>query len=97
MLSFPQPARQQELHARITTQLRMRDSLKTEADAEVLRTMLPSHILHRIARGERDIADAHERVTVLFSDVVGFTEMCSRVPTAAVVHALNEARRMIDE
>lgn len=117
-----QPVTQQELVARVAAQIRMREALKMEADSAVLRTMLPPHILSRISRGERDIAEAHRNVTCLFSgaravrrpaclansrtlisselwrntpafscaDVVGFTELCSRVPTLKVVRALNE-------
>lgn len=62
-----QPARAKELVARVRMQIRMREAVRLEKDAEVLRTMLPKHVLNRIWKGEKNIGDAHDKVTVLFS------------------------------
>lgn len=66
-LASPQPVKTEELAARISTQLRMCEAQKLQSDAQVLRTMLPTQIVSRLGRGETDIADAHENVTILFS------------------------------
>ncbi len=52
--------------------------------------MLPQRIIDRLNAGETLIADRHDDVTVLFSDVVGFTEISSRLPTAELIVELNE-------
>ena len=35
--------------------------------------MIPEHIAERLKDGESVVAEAHECVTVLYSDIVGFT------------------------
>ncbi len=52
--------------------------------------MLPQRIIDRLNAGETLIADRHDDVTVLFSDVVGFTEISARLPTAELIVELNE-------
>ncbi|GFR48461.1 hypothetical protein Agub_g10364, partial [Astrephomene gubernaculifera] len=42
------------------------------------------------------VATAHESVTVLFSDIKGFTEMCKQVPPAAVMTFLNDLYTRFD-
>ena len=37
------------------------------------RQVFPEHIAERLKSGEAVVAEAHECVTVLFSDIVGFT------------------------
>ncbi len=44
--------------------------------------ILPGPIAHRLKSGETDIADSYAQATVLFADVVGFTNMAAcREPT----------------
>ena len=52
--------------------------------------MLPQRIIDRLTAGETQIADRHDDVTVLFSDVVGFTEISARLPTAELIDELND-------
>ncbi len=35
--------------------------------------MFPEHVTEQLKRGEAMVAEAHECVTVLFSDIVGYT------------------------
>lgn len=65
--SLRKPVKSEELAARVSTQLRLKDVWKLESDAHMLRTMLPEEIIHRLGQGETDIADAHNNITVLFS------------------------------
>ena len=70
------------------TQMRLRRVFKLSEEARLLHRVLPRGIIERIGRGEV-IADDHACVTVLFTDVVGFTEMSAATDTASVLTFLN--------
>jgi adenylate cyclase len=55
----------------------------------LLLNVLPQRIIDRLEAGEGLIADGHEDVTVLFSDVVGFTTIASGLTPVALVEELN--------
>ena len=59
--------------------------------------MLPESIIERLASGQNLIADHHENVTVLFSDIVGFTELSQNCSTAALMLMLNELFSAFDK
>ncbi len=71
-------------------------SLLTELEAErskserLLLNILPQRIIDRLAAGETMIADRHEAVSVLFGDVVGFTETSARLTPAQLIEEMNE-------
>ena len=44
-----------------------------------LRQVFPQHVARRLKNGEAVAAEAHENVTILFCDIVGFTGMSSSV------------------
>jgi adenylate cyclase len=56
----------------------------------LLLNVLPQRIVDRLEAGEALIADGHDDITVLFSDVVGFTAISSALEPATLVGALNE-------
>ncbi len=56
---------------------------------ELLLNVLPQRIIDRLNAGETLIADGHDDVTVLFSDIVGFTTISSVTPPSALVAELN--------
>lgn len=56
----------------------------------LLRNVLPQRIIDRLEAGESRIADRHDSVTVLFSDIVGFTTISSDLQPAALVEQLDE-------
>lgn len=56
---------------------------------ELLHSMLPAAIVERMQAGERIIADDHAEVSIVFADLVGFTELSRRMPAAGVVRVLN--------
>ncbi|WP_217357287.1 adenylate/guanylate cyclase domain-containing protein [Ruegeria atlantica] len=56
---------------------------------DLLHSILPQQIVTRLNGGETTIADRYNDVTVLFSDIVGFTEMSANLPPAHVVYYLN--------
>lgn len=55
----------------------------------LLFTILPRQVIGRLNQGEVMIADRFEGVSVLFADLVGFTEHSARTAPAAVVAYLN--------
>lgn len=55
----------------------------------LLLNILPSPIAERLKADERSIADGFAEVTVLFSDIVGFTELSQRMSPAELVQLLN--------
>jgi adenylate cyclase len=59
---------------------------KTEA---LLLNILPESIVRRIRQGEIEIADRFPEATILFSDLVGFTNLASRYSPGQIVDILN--------
>jgi class 3 adenylate cyclase len=70
------------------TNARTLDRVRSELDALLL-NVFPKPIIDRLNAGETLIADRHDDVTVLFSDLVGFTEISSWLPVAELVAGLN--------
>jgi adenylate cyclase len=55
----------------------------------LLLTILPSQVIGRLNQGEVMIADRFDSVSVLFADLVGFTEHSARTTPAVMVEYLN--------
>jgi ligand-binding sensor domain-containing protein/class 3 adenylate cyclase len=55
----------------------------------LLLNILPPKIAQRLKVGEKIIADKFESVTVMFADIVGFTNMSARVPPEHLVENLS--------
>ncbi len=70
-----------------------REKDKSEA---LLLNILPAQIVTRLNSGEELIADGFENVTVLFADLVGFTEVSSRITPARLVEDLNRLMSEFD-
>jgi adenylate cyclase len=98
---LPKPVNPVLLRARISACLekkRLRDreqalirELRTEKERSeaLLLNILPRPIVTRIHQGETFFADRYPEVTVLFCDLVGFTEMTARRPAGWLVELLN--------
>jgi class 3 adenylate cyclase len=63
----------------------------------LLGNVLPAPIAERLKHGERRIAQQHDEATVLFADLVGFTELAAKMPAAKLVETLDEIFRGFDE
>ena len=63
----------------------------------LLLNVLPPAISSRLKDGEETIADGFKEVSVLFADMVGFTELSARMPPADLVSVLNEVFSEFDE
>ena len=79
--------------------IRAEDNLAVEHDRSerLLLNILPASISTRLKGGQQSIADGFAEVTVLFADIVGFTELSQRMPPADLVRVLNEVFSRFDE
>jgi class 3 adenylate cyclase len=62
---------------------------KARSDA-LLRNVLPERIIERLNGGEVTISDRFDDVAIVFSDLVGFTEVSASLDPGVVVSTLNE-------
>lgn len=63
----------------------------------LLSNILPQSIIHRLKSGEFPIADHFEFATVLFADIVGFTQSAGRISPVELVTALNTIFSDLDQ
>ncbi|MGB5810649.1 MAG: adenylate/guanylate cyclase domain-containing protein [Polyangiales bacterium] len=63
---------------------------------ELLLNIIPAAIAGRIKSGETSIADEFPSVTVLFADLVGFTQLTDRLGPHEIVHVLGEIFGLFD-
>ncbi len=68
---------------------------RTRVD-ELLHSMLPREIVSRIQAGETAIADAHGEVSIVFADLVGFTQLSRKISPAHLVKVLNSLFSQFD-
>lgn len=64
---------------------------------KLLQNILPLSIIKKLRENPDTIAERFENCTVLFSDIVGFTEMSKKMPATAVVTLLNEIFSHFDD
>lgn len=70
------------------------EQLKTE---KLMLNILPRPIAERLKRGEKNISGAYPEVTILFSDLVGFTKMSSQTSATDLVKLLNDLFTRFDK
>lgn len=61
-----------------------------ELSERLLLNILPQPIAERLKRQESNIADGHADVTVMFADIVNFTQMSEELSPNETVHLLND-------
>ncbi|MBV8785756.1 MAG: adenylate/guanylate cyclase domain-containing protein [Mycobacterium sp.] len=90
----------------VTVWFALRDTARAEAVMEaqyqrsetLLANMLPSSIAERLKEPDRGIiADKYDEASVLFADIVGFTERASSTPPADLVRFLDRLFSAFDE
>jgi class 3 adenylate cyclase len=64
--------------------------VEQQKSEKLLLNILPQPIAERLKKGERTIADSFSEVTVLFSDLVGFTELSAGIEPSELVEKLNQ-------
>ena len=80
----------------IREQVRALDAEKQRSE-ELLLNVLPATIAERLKAGDSAIADGFEGVSVLFADLVGFTQMSARLSPKELVGRLNEVFSSFDD
>ena len=68
-----------------------------EKSENLLLNILPESIAERLKNGETLIADDIENATVLFADLIGFTELSSSTTAKKLVMLLNNIFSVFDE
>ncbi|HEY9727031.1 MAG TPA: adenylate/guanylate cyclase domain-containing protein [Chroococcales cyanobacterium] len=68
-----------------------------ERSERLLLNILPQTIAERLKHSPQVIADSFPAVTVLFADLVGFTQFAERMPPPEVVALLNQIFSMFDQ
>ncbi len=68
-----------------------------ENSERLLLNILPEPVAERLKRGEQTIADQFEEATVLFADLVNFTEFAAGTDAVTLVGRLNEVFQAFDE
>lgn len=63
---------------------------------DVLHRLLPPKVIDELNRGVEVIPEEFESVTILFSDIVGFAEIASKVHPLLIVKLLNQLYSMMD-
>ncbi|KAJ1556286.1 Nitrogen permease regulator 2, partial [Nowakowskiella sp. JEL0078] len=59
--------------------------------------MLPSTISRDLLQGKVSDPQSYESVTIMFSDVVGFSNLCSKIAPVATVEFLNDLYKEFDD
>jgi class 3 adenylate cyclase len=68
-----------------------------EKSERLLLNILPSAIAERLKEDQGIIAESFAEATILFADVVGFTQMSARISPVELVYLLNEIFSSFDE
>ncbi|MBL8642592.1 MAG: response regulator [Rhodospirillaceae bacterium] len=95
------PPRKEEMLSRIRNLLEVR-LLTRENEAErdrfqqLLRNILPGHVIDRLNKGEANIVDNCNDVAILFADLVGFSSVCAKLDSQIIVDDLNKIFLAID-
>jgi len=96
------PPRKEEMLSRIRNVLEIRhlnrqNELERDRYQQLLQDILPSYIVGRLKNGETEIVDDLADVSVLFADLVGFSDICARLESRIVVENLNRIFLALDE
>ena len=81
----------------IVARMIYRNSVLAEARADqLLRNVLPESIADRLKEGEQYIAERYSGVSIIFVDIVGFTELSSKLRPSELVTILDSIFRQFD-
>ncbi len=76
----------------------LKDLTAEQEKAErLLQNILPQAIAERLKKEQRTIADSFAEVTVLFADIVGFTQLAAQTSPVELVNLLNQIFSAFDQ
>lgn len=83
----------------VTERIRTQQELQVEKERSesLLLNMLPETIATKLKYSRASMADGFEEVSVLFADIVGFTELSNRMSPTQVVGLLNSIFSIFDD
>ncbi|MGM0588566.1 MAG: adenylate/guanylate cyclase domain-containing protein [Bacteroidota bacterium] len=84
-------------HYRVVDDAEQKLKLEHQRSERLLLNILPASIAIRLKKNEAPIADRIEDATILFADLVGFTEMAGRMPHERVVEILDQLFTEFDQ
>lgn len=85
----------QEIITRRATEAKL--LTEQEKSERLLLNVLPAAIADQLKQDLRPIASRFDEVTILFADIVRFTELSSRIPPVELVNQLNEIFSTFDQ
>lgn len=95
------PFKRSELLARVALQLKVLELHKKEVEArqhvQILKEILPVSVIDRLKRGQTQIADELDNVTILVSDVVGFAGMARSATASKILEMLDKLFTTFDQ
>ncbi len=70
---------------------------KNRENEQLLFSLFPAAIAKRLKQGEKNIAESISNITVLFSDLTGFSKLSERLNAHEIVNLLSELVTLFDE
>lgn len=87
----------EHLSRQLNNALKMEKLSKTlQTEKELLESLLPQHAAEGLRKGETVKPRVHHNVTMFFSDIVGFTNICKHIDPTEVVDMLNRLYMLMD-
>ncbi len=78
------------------TQEKSKKDIARKLNLALVHQILPPKVAEQIIAGKQVAPEMFEEVTIFFSDVEGFTTICSQVTPAEVVNMLNDLYTVMD-
>lgn len=86
----------EQAHLRQVQEFLLQIQQEQERSDMLLRSILPAPIVERLKTNPQVIADNHDEVSVLFADLVEFTQFAAKVSATEVVELLDEVFSAFD-
>ena len=76
--------------------MRKREEIERKLNEALLHAMVPKKVAEKLKAGRKVMPEEFSEVTIFFSDVEGFTNICAQVNPIQVVNMLNELYTVMD-
>ena len=78
------------------SKIKTRENVEKKMNMALLQQILPAKVAEQILTGKQVEPESFDEVTIFFSDVVGFTNICAAVKPIQVVEMLNDLYTVMD-